>query len=125
VTRPKIFGFWKREGRRGFVPFFLGQWEFGKSVDAMQGLAETKLLKLAEENGNFEAVVVKCGYVLKKESSVPEVLVEASRNVIRVDELAAAMVELAVMGSRSQTIGNAELRSMGKKLLKERKEKDK
>jgi len=91
----------------------------------MQGLAETKLLKLAEENGNFEAVVVKCGYVLKKESSVPELLVEASRNAIRVDELAAAMVELAVMGSRSQTIGNAELRSMGKRLLKERKGSDK
>jgi transcription initiation factor TFIIIB Brf1 subunit/transcription initiation factor TFIIB len=83
-------------------------------------LAETKLLELAEQNKDFEAVIVKCGYVLKKESAVPEVLVGVSRQAIRVDELAAAMVESAVMGSGSRTIGNAESRSMGKKLLKER-----
>jgi transcription initiation factor TFIIIB Brf1 subunit/transcription initiation factor TFIIB len=91
----------------------------------MQGLAETELLELAEKNSDFETVIIKCGYVLKKGSTVPEVLVGASRNAIRVDELAAAMVELAVMGSGSKTIGNAELRSMGKRLLKERKERDK
>jgi transcription initiation factor TFIIIB Brf1 subunit/transcription initiation factor TFIIB len=82
-------------------------------------------LELAEKNPDFEAVIIKCGYVLKKESVVPDVLVGASRNAIKVDELAAAMVELAVMGSGSNTIGNAELRSMGKRLLKERKERDK
>jgi hypothetical protein len=90
-----------------------------------QGLAETRLLKLAEENRDFEAVVIKCGYVLRKETPVPDVLVSMSRQAIRVDELAAAMVELAVMGSESKTIGNAELRSMGKRLLKEWKGRDK
>ncbi|KAE9374156.1 hypothetical protein N431DRAFT_404684 [Stipitochalara longipes BDJ] len=88
-----------------------------------RGLAETKLLELAEKNADFEAAVIKCGYVLRNESAVPEVLVEVSRNAIRVDELAAAMIEIAVMGSGSKTFGNSELRSMGKRLLKERREK--
>ena len=91
----------------------------------MQGLAETKLLELAEKNSDFEAVIIKCGYVLKKESAVPEVLAGVSRNAIKVDELAAAMVEIAVMGSGSKTFGNSELRSMGKGLLKERRKKEK
>jgi len=89
----------------------------------LQGLAETKLLELAEENRDFEAVIVKCGFVLKKESAVPEVVVGVSRNAIRVDELAAAMIESAVMGGGSQTIGNGELREMGKRVLKERRER--
>jgi len=91
----------------------------------VQGLAETKLLELAENNRDFEAVIIKCGYVLKKESAVPEVLVGVSRNAIRVDELAAAMVEIAVMGSGSKTFGNSELRSIGKRLPKERQDRDK
>ena len=84
------------------------------------------MLELAEKNKDvFEAVIIKCGYVVEKESAVPEVLVGMSRNAIRVDELAAAMVESAVMGSGSKTIVNAELRNMGKRLLRERKERDK
>lgn len=78
-------------------------------------------MELAEANTDFEAVIIKCGYVLKRQSAVPEVVVGLSKNAIRVDELAAAMVELAVMGNGSKTFGNAELRSMGKRLLSERK----
>jgi len=83
------------------------------------------LLELAEQNRDFEAVVIKCGYVVKKESAVPEVLVGVSRNGIRVDELSAAMVEIAVTGGGSKTFENSELRSMGKRLLRERRGRDK
>lgn len=86
-------------------------------------MAETKLLELAKQNENFEAVIVKCGYVLKKESKVPEVLVGVGGLAIRVDELAAAMVESAVMGNGSTTIGNADLRTVGKKVLREQRER--
>jgi hypothetical protein len=55
---------------------------------------------------------------MKKESPVPEVLVGLSRQAIRVDELAAAMIDTAINGSEVDTIGNAELRRRGKKLLK-------
>jgi hypothetical protein len=82
-------------------------------------------LELVEKSGNFETVVIKCGYVLKKDNAVPELLVDFSKQAIRVDELAAAMVEIAVMGSGSKTIRNAELRSLGKRLLKEQMERDK
>jgi hypothetical protein len=84
----------------------------------VQGLAEFKLIDLAKENEGFEAVVIKCGYVMKKESPVPEVLVGLSRQAIRVDELAAAMIDTAINGSATDTIGNAELRRRGKKLLR-------
>jgi hypothetical protein len=93
------------------------------SIKSKQGLAETKLLELAEKSGNFETVVIKCGYVLKKDNVVPELFVGFSKQAIRVDELAAAMVELAVMGSGSKTIRNAELRGLGKRLLKEQMER--
>jgi hypothetical protein len=83
-----------------------------------QGLAELKLIDLAKENEGFEAVVIKCGYVMKKESPVPEVLVGLSRQAIRVDELAAAMIGTAINGNEADIIGNAELRRRGKKLLK-------
>jgi hypothetical protein len=92
-------------------------------IESKQGLAETRLLELAEKSGNFEAVMIKCGYVLKKDNIVPELLVDFSKQAIRVDELAAAMVELAVMGSGSKTIWNAELRGVGKRLLKEQRER--
>jgi hypothetical protein len=84
----------------------------------VQGLAELKLIDLAKENEVFEAVVIKCGYVMKKESPVPEVLVGLSRQAIRVDELAAATIDTAINGSATDTIGNAELRKRGKKLLR-------
>jgi hypothetical protein len=60
-------------------------------------------------------VVIKCGYVMKKESPVPEVLVGLSRQAIRVDQLAAAMIDTAINGSEMNTIGNTELRRRGKK----------
>jgi hypothetical protein len=46
------------------------------------------------------------------------VLVGSSRQAIRVDELAAAMIGTAINGNEADTIGNAELRRRGKKLLK-------
>ena len=53
-----------------------------------------------------------------KEKSVPEFVLGVSRNAIRVNELAAAMIDIALNGSATDTVGNARLRHMGKKLLK-------
>lgn len=116
-----------KEGRKARVCLPIGLYivVLKVGIKSKQGLAETRLLELAEKSGNFEAVVVKCGYVLQKDNVVPELLVGFSKQAIRVDELAAAMVELAVMGSGSNTIRNAELRSLGKRLLKEQVEKAK
>jgi hypothetical protein len=48
-----------------------------------------------------------------------------SKQAIGIDELAATMVELAVMECGSKTIEDAELRSVEKRLLKEQMERDK
>jgi hypothetical protein len=84
-----------------------------------QGLAETKLLELASQNFEIlETVIIKAALVVGKEKSVPEFVLGASRNAIRVNELAAAMIDIALNGSASDTVGNVKLRQMGKKLLK-------
>lgn len=49
---------------------------------------------------------------------MPEIVLGASRNAIRVDELAAAIIDIARNGSATDTVGNMKLRQMGKKLLK-------
>jgi hypothetical protein len=83
-----------------------------------QGLAETKLLELAKENPEMlETVIIKAALVVGKNKPVPELILGASRNAIRVDELAAALIDIALSGSATDTVGNAKLRQMGKKLL--------
>lgn len=81
-------------------------------------MAETKLLELAEQNSDvLETFIIKAALVVGKEKPVPEFVLGVSRNAIRVDELAAAMIDVALRGSANDTLGNAKLRQMGKKLL--------
>ena len=82
-----------------------------------QGLAETKLLELANENLDvLETLIIKAALVVGKKNPMPELIIWASRNAIRVDELAAAMIDIAMNGSATNTVENAMLRQMGKKL---------
>jgi len=84
-----------------------------------RGRAENKLLELSEQNAEvFETVIIKAAYVVRKESKVPDLVVGLSRNAIRVNELAAAMVDYALDRHGSETVGNAKLRLLGRKLLK-------
>ncbi|KAN0104872.1 hypothetical protein V8E51_010617 [Hyaloscypha variabilis] len=85
-----------------------------------QGLVETKLLDLADKYSDFETVIIYAGMVLRKENRIPERVVGLSRIAIRIDELAAAMVDSAVNGVGSGTVGNKELRRKGKALLGKR-----
>ena len=65
----------------------------------------------------LETVIIKAGLVIGKEHWIPEWVVGVSRLAIRVDGLAAAMVDCAVGGSGSGTLGNGELRRRGGGLL--------
>ncbi|KAE9365713.1 hypothetical protein N431DRAFT_385569 [Stipitochalara longipes BDJ] len=87
-----------------------------------QGRVETKLLDLADEYSDFETVIIHSGGVLRKENWIPELAVGLSRVAIRIDELAAFMVDSAVNGVGSGTVGNEELRKKGKALLEKRGE---
>jgi hypothetical protein len=83
-------------------------------------LAETKLLDLAEQNSEvLETVIIKAALVVGKEKPIPEWVLGVSRNAIRVDELAAAMLDVALYGKglSSDTIGNVELRRRGRVIL--------
>lgn len=62
-------------------------------------------------------MVIKCAYVVTKESLIPDAVIGLSRNAIRVDELGAAMVNCALDRHGSETVGNTELRTLGRKLL--------
>jgi len=52
---------------------------------------------------------------------LPDVAAVLTRNALRVNELAAAMIDNAVTGKGSETVGNMELRRRGKSILKGRK----
>jgi len=62
-----------------------------------RGLAESKLLEMAKENKEkFETNIIKCGYVVKRDSKVTKVVVGLSGLGIKVDELAGAMIDDAI-----------------------------
>jgi hypothetical protein len=78
-----------------------------KQADILEGEAENRLFELAEQNRDIiETVVIKCAYVVPKESMMPDLVVGLSRNAIRVDELGAAMIYCALDRHVSETVGN-------------------
>lgn len=56
--------------------------------------------------------------VVGTKKPVPEFVLSASRSAIRVNELAAAMIDIALDGSATDTMGNSKLRQRRKKLLR-------
>jgi hypothetical protein len=68
------------------------------------------MLGFAKEEGSeglWETVIVKAGFVVSKEGKSPRDMlgwVLGSSKSIRVDELAAAMIDIAINGSKEDTI---------------------
>ncbi|CZR59051.1 uncharacterized protein PAC_08943 [Phialocephala subalpina] len=87
-----------------------------------RGLAENRLFELSKQNPEvFEAVIIKAAYVIPKSAlcnMIPDLVVGGSGNAIRAEELGAAMVYCALDRHGSETIGNGELRSIGRRLFK-------
>lgn len=78
----------------------------------------TNLLSFARQHRHvFETFVVKPGSVLSKENRMMSVIMGLSRSV-RVDELAAVLVNTALNGSETQTIEYDVLGPQGRALLK-------
>lgn len=85
-----------------------------------QGQVETRLLDLSKKyRQSFDPIIVRPAMVLSKESGILRSIMALAPSV-KVDELAAAMVEAAVSGSATQTVENERLRLRGRKLLDER-----
>ena len=88
----------------------------------MQGEAESGLLTLQEEEGsNLEVTIARPGGVVAKNTLMPNLMVTASSS-IKLDELAAVLVDEAVAGTKgTRTMECDALRNKGRELLQERR----
>lgn len=80
-------------------------------------------MNTASKNASFEPAIVRPGGVLPKS---PSVFQQASGMLfpnVRVDELAATMIDLALNSKSGELLENAELKSRGAQLLKPGNEK--
>jgi hypothetical protein len=92
---------------------------FHMCTNWVQGEAENGLLAVQENNSNFEVSIVRPGGVLAKGNAMPNLLINLSLS-IKVDELAAVMIDEAVSDAKgAKTLENNALRNRAKELLKE------
>lgn len=74
-----------------------------------QGQAENEILEFADRNQNsFEAYVLRPKFVLHKEFNFLDLFKKAFGSV-KVDVLAASMIEIALGGFRCDTLQNADI----------------
>lgn len=92
---------------------------FMQGTRRLRGILEIKLAEIAKERPDvFRAITVRPGFVLAKGASVMRTLGGFfPAAAIKVEVLAAAMVQIAVDGSESQTVDNPDLKAQGQKLL--------
>ncbi len=83
-----------------------------------QGDVENKLIDFEEKHPyTFETIITKPGAVLGKGNPVPQMLYGVAK-AIKVDTLAAAMIDLAISGGKGkQTMENADLEERAKAAL--------
>jgi len=83
---------------------------FKGDMRKMKGEAEVNMLELPSREGNaglWETVIIKAGFVVSKEVRSPRDMLSwvlGTKNSIQVDELAAAMIDVAMHGSEENTL---------------------
>lgn len=75
----------------------------------VRGAMETKILETAEDDNGFSVYLVKPGGVLPQNMSILQKYVFGGSLFIRIDELAATMVDLAVRGNDKRMFSNQEI----------------
>ncbi|KAG0650055.1 hypothetical protein D0Z07_3522 [Hyphodiscus hymeniophilus] len=98
---------------------------FKGDMRKMKGAAESEMLAFAKEEGNdglWQTVIVKAGFVVSKDGRSPRDLmgwVLGTSKSIRVDELAAAMIDIAINWSKQDTLQDCQAMVMkGREALK-------
>lgn len=87
----------------------------------LRGRVELEVMEMAKGQGDFEVVVAKPSLVLAKDAWVKDMLLGGLGKKIRVDQLAAALIEVAERGyDRGQVCGNDELVRVGEAAIKRR-----
>ncbi|PMD32827.1 hypothetical protein L207DRAFT_439990 [Hyaloscypha variabilis F] len=99
-----------REGKPIYFPF-------AKEARRIAGETETKLLEFGEQNQGVEVYIARPSGVTPKERGVVKSVAAAIVPLIRVNELAAAMLDLAVHGAEKRTLENGELVARGREVL--------
>ena len=89
-----------------------------KRISDSKGDVENKLINFEEKHPDtFEAVILKPGAVLGKNNPIPQVFYGMA-SAIRVDTLAATMIDLALNGRKGQqTLEIADLERRGREAL--------
>jgi hypothetical protein len=86
-----------------------------------QGTAETEMIAFAEKteihNGLWSTFIVKPSMVLRKQNSILPWFSCCAMGFVRVDELAAAMIDIARNGSEEQVAQNPEIVMRGRSVL--------
>jgi hypothetical protein len=84
-----------------------------------KGLAQLGLAKVSVQHSEvFEAFTARSGAVYGKNNFALGQLAKVMSSLIRDDELAAALIDIALHGNATQLVENDILRSRGKGLLK-------
>ena len=71
---------------------------------------ETELLTFADENPNFESYIVKPGLIFSRGVPLPSFVSNIATSV-KVDKLAAKMLDLALKGGEKKVWENSEVNS--------------
>jgi hypothetical protein len=90
-----------------------------RCTDEIEGETETKLLEFRKDKQKegFEVFITRPSGVTPKDRGVLKSIAAAIVPMIKVDELAAAMLDIAVNGSDQQTLENHDLVVKGRKVL--------
>lgn len=90
---------------------------FAAATRYLKGEAESGLLALSEKYPGFEVIVERPMGIIKEAPTVREILVGAVFPNVRVNDLAAVMVEAAIEGQDQQVYENKDIARKGKSLI--------
>lgn len=82
-----------------------------------QGEAELNLIDFAEKNAGFESFIARPAFVLPKDGGLKNVVMGVLPSV-KIDALAAVLLDASMHGGELQTLENADLVRRGRELAK-------
>ncbi|KAJ7623168.1 hypothetical protein FB45DRAFT_97536 [Roridomyces roridus] len=91
---------------------------FSQRLRHIKGAAENSIIACADEHkGSWETYIAKPGMVIKPANDGLKQMLTSPMGNIRVDELAAAMIDIVANGNEEQTFLNADLVAKGREVL--------
>ncbi|KAF2100557.1 hypothetical protein NA57DRAFT_54635 [Rhizodiscina lignyota] len=92
---------------------------FESATRHIKGQVENGLIDIAKRNSGFETFIMRPAGILPEHPSLSYTIAGAIIPSVKVTELAAVMIDVAVEGAKEQTLENGEIARRGKALVKE------